>query len=141
MPAWTTPSRTRSRGWCNSWRNSSAFAAVLPRSGFDVSPFPSSGEGGIRTLGRVAPTPVFETRPRPTEGAVTESTSDDGHSRFAHPFAQSGQASPPGTPTPPVVDPDLRRVLDAWPSLSEPIRRAVLALVDSAGQGVAASAG
>ena len=29
------------------------------------------------------------------------------------------------------VDPDLRRVVDAWPTLPEPIRRAMLALVGS----------
>jgi hypothetical protein len=31
-------------------------------------------------------------------------------------------------------DPDLARILAAWPTLPEPIRRAVLALVESAGQ-------
>jgi hypothetical protein len=32
-----------------------------------------------------------------------------------------------------VADADLRRVIDAWPRLSDPIRRAVLALVGSTG--------
>jgi len=37
-------------------------------------------------------------------------------------------------PAPPsTIDPDLARILDIWPSLAEPIRRAVLALVESAG--------
>jgi hypothetical protein len=31
------------------------------------------------------------------------------------------------------LDPDLQRVLDAWPTLPEAIRRAILALVDAAG--------
>jgi hypothetical protein len=31
-------------------------------------------------------------------------------------------------------DPDLARILQAWPTLPEPIRRAILALVESAGQ-------
>jgi hypothetical protein len=30
------------------------------------------------------------------------------------------------------IDPDLTRIAAAWPALPEPIRRAVLALVDSA---------
>jgi hypothetical protein len=34
----------------------------------------------------------------------------------------------PGTPP----DPDLARVVEAWPTLAEPIRRAVLALIGSA---------
>jgi len=29
------------------------------------------------------------------------------------------------------VDPDLARILEAWPNLPEPIRRAMLALVNS----------
>jgi hypothetical protein len=32
------------------------------------------------------------------------------------------------------LPPDLARVVEAWPQLPEPIRRAVLALVESAGQ-------
>jgi hypothetical protein len=31
----------------------------------------------------------------------------------------------------PETDPDLTRVMDAWPGLPEPIRRAILALVDN----------
>jgi len=38
---------------------------------------------------------------------------------------------------PEALDPDLARILDAWPNLSEPIRRAMLALVESAGRGKA----
>jgi hypothetical protein len=32
---------------------------------------------------------------------------------------------------PPETDPDLARILNAWPGLPEAIRRAVLALIDS----------
>jgi hypothetical protein len=32
------------------------------------------------------------------------------------------------------TDPDLARILDAWPALAEPIRRAVLALIRTAGR-------
>jgi hypothetical protein len=35
--------------------------------------------------------------------------------------------SPPAGP----VDPDLVRMLDAWPGLPDPIRRAIVALVES----------
>jgi hypothetical protein len=31
------------------------------------------------------------------------------------------------------IDPDLNRIVAAWPKLPNPIRRAVLALVDAAG--------
>jgi hypothetical protein len=53
--------------------------------------------------------------------------------RFAHRFAQSGQEQAldcpaHGRPT----DPDLTRVLDAWPTLPEHIRRAIVALVGTA---------
>jgi hypothetical protein len=34
----------------------------------------------------------------------------------------------------PLPDTDLARVLDAWPTLPEPIRRAVLALVETSSQ-------
>jgi hypothetical protein len=32
----------------------------------------------------------------------------------------------------PAADPDLTRILDAWPTLPEPIRRAILALIETA---------
>jgi hypothetical protein len=34
-------------------------------------------------------------------------------------------------PNPAEIDPDLARVLAAWPDLSDPIRRAVLALIEA----------
>src|SRR5262245_268708 len=82
-----------------------------------------SGEGGIRTLGTVARTPVFETHPHSTEGAETASTSGDTLAVLALPLALEG----PNTP-----DPDLARILAAWPSLPPHIRAAVLVLVQSA---------
>jgi len=42
--------------------------------------------------------------------------------RFARPFAHDYR----------VTDEVLTRIAEAWPSLSEPIRRAILALIDSA---------
>lgn len=35
-------------------------------------------------------------------------------------------------PEGPGLDPQLQRLVDAWPSLPEPIRRAVAALIDAA---------
>jgi hypothetical protein len=45
--------------------------------------------------------------------------------------AAASLVAPPVAPIRP-VDPDLARVLNAWPDLPEPIRRAVLALVETA---------
>src|SRR5262245_18994174 len=102
----------------------------------DVSLYVSSGEGGIRTLGTVARTPVFETHPQITEATSSASTSDDAQSRFARRFAQSGHGQSLDAPAiGPVADPDLARVLDAWPMLTAPIRSAILALVESATRG------
>jgi hypothetical protein len=39
---------------------------------------------------------------------------------------------PTGQVQPPPADPDLARVITAWPSLPEPIRRAVLLMIQSA---------
>jgi hypothetical protein len=38
-----------------------------------------------------------------------------------------------GCAEPPELPPDLRRVVDAWPQLPDPIRRAVRALVETSG--------
>jgi hypothetical protein len=44
--------------------------------------------------------------------------------------AITGQSSPPaGQP----LDADLVRVVEAWPTLTEPIRRAILAMVEASG--------
>jgi hypothetical protein len=34
-------------------------------------------------------------------------------------------------PEPAALDPDLARVVDVWPALPEPIRRAILVLIES----------
>jgi hypothetical protein len=53
-------------------------------------------------------------------------------SRFARGFAQPDPTQPLDSPAPaPTTDPDLVRILDAWPQLPAPIRRAILALVES----------
>ena len=52
-------------------------------------------------------------------------TSSQDEERFAHGFAQTGQKQPlDGPALTSQIDPDLARVLDAWPTLPEPIRRA-----------------
>jgi hypothetical protein len=80
-----------------------------------------------------APTPVFETHPPQTEADSLTSTSGDTDSRFALRFAQDGPQPIPDAVAPaPTADTDLARILDAWPELSVPIRRAILTLVDSA---------
>ena len=47
--------------------------------------------------------------------------------------AESGAVADDRTPTP--ADPDLARVVAAWATLSAPVRRAVLALVDVGASG------
>ncbi|HEY7154486.1 MAG TPA: hypothetical protein VH575_11050 [Gemmataceae bacterium] len=48
------------------------------------------------------------------------------------PSARLAPVLAPGTPAP-----DLARVVSSWPTLPEPIRRAVLALLDAAAPGIA----
>jgi hypothetical protein len=74
-------------------------------------------------------------RPRPGVVALTGmSGSGEGGIRTDRGFAekaalfQTGGADSSATPN---SDPDLARLLDAWPTLPEPIRRAILALVES----------
>jgi hypothetical protein len=64
--------------------------------------------------------PVFETGPHSAERADPPTTSADTPGPDALPDA--------------LTDPDLARVVETWPSLAEPIRRAILALVASAGR-------
>jgi hypothetical protein len=55
-------------------------------------------------------------------------------SQFAQRFAQSGQSDSLDAPAPRAnADSDLARVVNAWPTLPEHIRRAILALVGTAG--------
>jgi hypothetical protein len=59
---------------------------------------------------------------------------------LAHSLARESQKGPSLAPeadtsiSPPAgpLDPDLARILDAWPGLPDPIRRAIVALVESA---------
>jgi hypothetical protein len=68
-----------------------------------------------------------------TQASDPSTTSGDGSSRFAHGFAQEGTNRHLDNPaTTPAADPDLSRILDAWPTLPAHIRAAVLALVATA---------
>jgi hypothetical protein len=64
---------------------------------------------------------------------LPDNTSGDVASRFAHGFAQSGQNLSHGPTTAALADPDLTRIFSIWPTLPPPIRRAILALIESAG--------
>ena len=78
-----------------------------------------SGEGGIRTPGTREGTPVFET------GALNPQASPDKQvTESAIPVLPSG--------LPELVenDPDLGRIVTVWPSLPEPVKRAILALLE-----------
>jgi hypothetical protein len=67
---------------------------------------------------RVAVAPAFETGPRSAERSDPPTTSADAPVPDALPDA--------------LTDPDLVRIVGAWPTLPEPIRRAVLALIGTA---------
>ena len=43
----------------------------------------------------------------------------------------TGSAAVVGAVAPRLLDADLARIIDAWPTLPEPIRRAILTLADS----------
>lgn len=61
----------------------------------------------------------LESRKAPSHQALTPTPSEP----LAHSLAQNSENPP--------ADPDLARLVEAWPNLPEPIRRAVLALVGS----------
>jgi hypothetical protein len=73
--------------------------------------------GGSAASG--SPSPVFETGPHPAERADPPTTSAD----TPIPDALSDA----------LIDPDLVRIVGAWPTLPEPMRRAVLALIATTG--------
>src|SRR5262249_37419333 len=106
--------RTKAVGVMSLFEEGNSTRAVTPG---------ESGEGGIRTLGTVARTSVFETDPRLTESQDTSNTYDDTSLRFAQGFAQAGEST---------ADPDLTRVVRAWSALPTHIKSAVMALVVTA---------
>jgi hypothetical protein len=72
--------------------------------------------GGSAASG--SPSPVFETDPRSAERADPPTT--------------SAAAPVPDALSDALTDPDLTRIVGAWPTLPEPIRRAMLALIETA---------
>src|SRR5580704_2316204 len=81
----------------------------------------SSGEGGIRTPGRVAPTPVFKTGAAISERPTLQQDTDS-----------VPTVLPTGLPKAVENDPDLRAVVEAWPTLADAMKRAIVALVEAA---------
>ena len=75
------------------------------------------GEGWERSL-----TPTGLELP----AAIAQNTNDLGNQPSSG-AAKSGAVSAASAPS----DPDLARLIDAWPTLPGPVRRAVLALVNS----------
>jgi hypothetical protein len=63
---------------------------------------------------------VSETQPRTEQDPDAASTSDNSQIRLAQLLAQA--------------DPDLARIVAAWPTLPPPIRRALQALIETQGQ-------
>jgi hypothetical protein len=89
-----------------------------------------------RPFGRFDIQLAFKTYPLPTESNYYTNTSGDTNSRFARQFAQSDANQPLDAVGPPhSTDAELTRVFDAWPILPTPIRRAILALVESVAGG------
>ena len=52
-------------------------------------------------------------------------------------FPATGPTTAPNSPkvADPLFDADLAKIVNAWKSLAEPLKRALLALIDSAGAG------
>ncbi|HEX8875279.1 MAG TPA: hypothetical protein VF777_00915 [Phycisphaerales bacterium] len=71
----------------------------------------------------------FELSPIPSGD---RDVSDSGGSKSGNIGTDAGPPMPPATPTVP-TDPDLAAVVAAWSELPQPIRVAVLALVQAAG--------
>ncbi|MDX1968838.1 MAG: site-specific integrase [Planctomycetaceae bacterium] len=84
-----------------------------------------SGEAGIRTLGRVNPSPVFKTDPDSTATAVTTSVSCE---KCGCSGALSGTNGCQFLAT---VDVDLLAVIEKWSQLHPSIRKGIVALLAS----------
>jgi hypothetical protein len=82
-------------------------AALRKSDDASLIPQTGSGEGGIRTLGEIS-------------GKTALSV---------HGVAQSGALDPKNGP----IDPALASLIDAWPTLPEPIRAGILAMIRAAG--------
>jgi hypothetical protein len=76
------------------------------------------GGAGIRTLGTLAGTLVFETGAAISEGLTPQEDTDSAQTVLPSCLPKAAEN-----------DPDLLAVIEAWPALPEHVRAAVLALV------------
>jgi hypothetical protein len=68
----------------------------------------------------------------PRRKSKAGNTSDESTDRLAVQLSGESETAPPAAPPEdPAADPDLARIVAAWPDLPEPIRRAMLAMVYS----------
>ena len=92
----------------------------------------ANGEGGIRTHGTANRTPVFETgfetigqlTQRGSNKAVSDNQEDGATKRLALCLAHSVEKYP-----------DLAKLIDAWPTLPEPVKAGIRAMVEAARSG------
>ena len=92
-------------------------ASLAHQSGCEDVSINFSGEAGIRTLGRISPTSVFETDVLAAEVACGTTT--------------SGTLAFPCVPGCVPTDSELTKVVEAWPYLPPHTRLVILTLVDS----------
>jgi hypothetical protein len=88
---------------------------------FDVTLCGVSGEGGIRTLGDLATTPVFETGSAETQPVVKSKACENNANNLASCLALLAKKSP-----------DLVHVVENWHSIPEAIRAGIIAMVKAA---------
>src|SRR5439155_11661531 len=80
-----------------------------------------SGEGGIRTLGDLATTPVFETGSSFPQPLTNSATSDDAPENLAFCLAFLAKKSP-----------DLALLVEGWETLPDAVRAGIVAMVKAA---------
>ena len=80
-----------------------------------------NGEGGIRTLGDLATTPVFETGSDSPQPPIASATSDDSRENLASCLALLAKQSP-----------DLALLVEAWDTLPDAVRAGIVAMVKAA---------
>ena len=68
------------------------------------------------------PTADMTAVPKPASSASPSGPASDSSARKAEPDSEARKAE---------LDPHLARIIEAWPALPEPFRRAMLALIDS----------
>jgi hypothetical protein len=87
-----------------------------------------SGGAGIRTLERLSALPVFKTESASPQDPTSQTTCGNSTSPLVLQLVPNSEKHPP-------LDPELSQVVDAWPTLPEPIRRAILSMVEAGRKG------